>query len=191
MSIKSKIVGYSEENPKSLIANDLNFRVHPNDQAKIVGASMQELGWFDMVMVSKRTKRILNGHLRVQIAIERNALTVPVRWVQVDEGEEQAILASYDAIGLAATNETQSYKVLLQGITKANGDATNSFFAKVLGALEKKSVTKPKKRKPLGLIVVGAYQISVPGEQFSEWLRSLKKEHKQGVTDEIRKRLGF
>lgn len=194
MMFRNNIRGYGDVDPKELVANDLNFRVHPSDQNKVVQASLDDLGWFDMVMVSANTSRILNGHLRVSIAIQRGEPTVPVRWVDVTEDEEQAILASYDAIGLAAVTDNNQLKGLLQSIVKPS-NALGNFYSKVLATLEKKDQAKknkPKKVQPPIKIRVGNLEQEVPADVFKAWFKPLKKINKPDELAQLfRERLGF
>jgi len=91
--------------PRELVAHDRNWRLHPVDQREAMRAALESLGWLEDVMVSERTGRILNGHLRVEDAIKRGDDVVPTSWVDLDAGEELFVLETFDAIaGLAVVD---------------------------------------------------------------------------------------
>ena len=82
--IKNRIVGQEEVNPEELLAHPFNWRVHPKEQQKALQSSLDKIGWVKQVIVNKKTNHVVDGHLRVNIAL-RN-------------GEEKIILASLDPL---------------------------------------------------------------------------------------------
>jgi len=52
--------------------------------------------------VSENSGRVLNGHARLELALETGQARVGVTFVDVTEEEEAWILATYDAIGRMA-----------------------------------------------------------------------------------------
>src|SRR5574340_102349 len=85
---KSRIVKYEDTDPRSLIPNPDNFKIHPNNQALLMDDIISEIGWIQNVIVNTRTNHIIDGHLRVVRAIEHNEPTVPVTWVDIDPDDE-------------------------------------------------------------------------------------------------------
>ena len=84
--------------PTQLLAHELNPNIHPMPQARAVEGSIEELGWIRHVVVNEATGKVLDGHLRVSIAITRGAL-VPVDYVNLDEQSELLALALLDTTG--------------------------------------------------------------------------------------------
>lgn len=118
--LRSRIVGEGDEAPDQLLANPLNWRVHPKHQADALEGLLEEVGWVQRVIVNRATGHIVDGHLRAQIGMRRNEPTIPVLYVDLTPDEERLILAVIDPIsGLAGTDQTLLDQVLL-GINSDN-----------------------------------------------------------------------
>lgn len=95
---KNRIVGAGEENPEQLLANPDNWRVHPSEQQDLLAGVLTEVGWIDDVVVNRTTERIIDGHLRVMLAMRAGEKKIPVKYVELTEAEERVILATFDKI---------------------------------------------------------------------------------------------
>jgi hypothetical protein len=105
---QNRIVGEGEEAPDQLLAHPDNFRIHPAHQQDVLSAVLNKVGIVQRVIVNKRTGRMLDGHLRVQMAISEDVPLVPVTYVDLSEHEEALVLATYDAISaLAVTDDAK------------------------------------------------------------------------------------
>lgn len=113
---KNRIVGYGEENPNQLLANPLNFRIHPKDQQAATEGSLDTLGWIDDVIINKTTGHVVDGHLRVTLALRNNAATVPVKYVELTEEEEAQALISLDPIAAMAATDKQKLDTLIHSV---------------------------------------------------------------------------
>ena len=116
MNWRNRIVGHEEVDPLTLTPHPQNIYLHPMPQRKAVTASLGEIGQVRTIVANQRTRHILNGHLRVEIAIAENIPTVPVTWIDVTEDEERVILVFFDRIGEQATIETNRLTDLLQEV---------------------------------------------------------------------------
>ncbi len=96
---QNRIVGHADVDPLTLKAHPKNFRTHANQQRRLMEAALDELGHVGEIVVNQRSGRIMNGHLRVELAIGRAEERVPVTWVDVSDEEELVLLAFFDAIG--------------------------------------------------------------------------------------------
>ncbi len=96
---QNRIVGHADVDPLTLKAHPKNFRTHANGQRRLMEAALDELGHVGEIVVNQRSGRIMNGHLRVELAIGRAEERVPVTWVDVSDEEELVLLAFFDAIG--------------------------------------------------------------------------------------------
>src|SRR3972149_2850929 len=85
---RSRIVGTGEEPPESLLANPRNWRTHPKAQQDALAGVLDEVGWVQDVIVNRRTGYIVDGHLRVSLAISRAEPTIPVKYVDLSPDEE-------------------------------------------------------------------------------------------------------
>ena len=111
---RNRIVGYGTESPDQFLANDLNARVHPEQQQRVVAGLLNGVGWVDEVMVNVRSgeawpvnqrnvKTVVDGHLRIVLALRRNEESVPVKYVDLNPDKEAAVLAAYDYDGTGLT----------------------------------------------------------------------------------------
>lgn len=102
---KSRIVGHGEEAPDQLLANPQNWRIHPKEQQDALSGILGEVGWVQSVIVNRTTGHLVDGHLRVSIALRDGAKKVPVVYVDLTPEEEALVLATIDPIaGLAGTD---------------------------------------------------------------------------------------
>lgn len=107
-SWRNRIVDRTEERPDQLVANPRNWRIHPHTQEEALVAVLDRVGWVTDVIANRRTGYVVDGHLRVLAAMSRGEETVPVTWVDLDPGEEELILATFDPLtGLAVADQAQ------------------------------------------------------------------------------------
>lgn len=137
---RSRIVRVGEAHPAELKRNAKNWREHPAAQRAAMTAALDALGWIQDVVVNLTTGNLLDGHLRVDLALERGEAVVPVKWVELTADEEERALAVMDPIGAMATAnrgklqelvDAQRSKAgalagLLEGIGKRHGLASRA-----------------------------------------------------------------
>jgi hypothetical protein len=114
---RSRIVGTGEENPKELQENPANWRRHPPGQRTVLGQALDEVGWVTQVIKNKRTGNLVDGHVRVELAVERDEPSVPVTYVDLSEDEERLVLASLDPIGALAETDAAALDTLLASLS--------------------------------------------------------------------------
>jgi hypothetical protein len=68
---RSRIVGTGTEDPTQLVANPRNWRIHPEGQQDALGSVLDEVGWVGQVLVNRTTGHVVDGHLRVELALAR------------------------------------------------------------------------------------------------------------------------
>ncbi len=104
-SWRNRIIGSGEENPESLLANPGNWRIHPRAQQDALSGVLSEVGWVANIIVNRQTGHVIDGHLRVSLALRRHEPTVPVTYVDLTPDEEALVLATFDPISaMAAAN---------------------------------------------------------------------------------------
>ena len=118
---RNRIVGHGEEAPAELVPNERNWRRHPASQAKALGGALAEIGWVQQVVVNRTTGRLVDGHLRLELALARNEPVVPVTYVELSEEEERVVLATLDPIGAMADADTTKLAELLRDLAPADG----------------------------------------------------------------------
>src|SRR6478752_7529241 len=102
MNWQNRIVGYGEEAPDQLLANPKNWRMHPAQQQEAMQGVLDEIGWIQDVIVNRRTGHIVDGHLRVELALKKSEPKIPVKYIDVSEEEEGLILATFDPVSAMA-----------------------------------------------------------------------------------------
>ncbi len=118
---RNRIVGYSEEVPDQLLASPWNWRVHPKNQQDSLSGVLREVGLVQNVICNRTTGHVVDGHLRVSLAISEEQPTVPVTWVELSEDEERLILATIDPLSAMAATDRDQLDALLREVQ--TGDA--------------------------------------------------------------------
>lgn len=91
---RSRIVDHAEVSPGDLVPNPSNWRTHPADQQRALTGALSEIGWVAEVLVNRTTGHVVDGHLRVELALARHEPTVPVTYVELSDDEERLVLAT-------------------------------------------------------------------------------------------------
>lgn len=99
----NRITGYAEVAVTELTAHPQNWRIHSAAQEHSLEQVLDIVGVVQNIVVNQRTNHVLDGHLRVSLAMRRNQATVPVTYVSVTEEEERIILATFDPLSALAT----------------------------------------------------------------------------------------
>jgi hypothetical protein len=130
---QSRIVGHGTEDPDQLLANPRNWRVHPKGQQTALATALSEVGWAAPVIVNQRTGHVVDGHLRIGLALSRGEPEVPVVYVDLSEAEEQVVLATLDPIAGMAITDVSAHAGLLADLEA--GGAFESLIAAVSGQM--------------------------------------------------------
>ena len=126
---KNRIVGSGTANPADIIANPANWRLHPQAQRDALEGLLNEVGWVQDVIINKTTGLLLDGHLRVEIALARGETSIPVKYVELSVEEEALVLATLDPLGAMATIDAAQYDALLRDVETGNA-AVQAMLAK-------------------------------------------------------------
>lgn len=117
----SRIIGSGEEEPEQLLANPKNFRVHPKEQQDALEGALDTIGWIQQVIVNQNTGHIIDGHLRVSLAMRKGETRIPVIYVDLTQEEEDIALATIDPITGLANQDNELLQSLLAGIDLEDG----------------------------------------------------------------------
>jgi DNA modification methylase len=123
----NRIVDQGFEDPEQLLANPFNARIHPKFQQESLKAILDEVGWVDRVIVNRTSGHVLDGHLRVALAITAGE-QVPVEYVELNEREEQLILSTFDWITQQAIYDADNLETLLRAIGDSENDALQALL---------------------------------------------------------------
>jgi DNA modification methylase len=119
---RSRITAHGEVAPSDLLPNPRNWRTHPTEQQRALAGALAEVGWVTEVIVNQTTGRLVDGHLRVELALQRQESSVPVTYVDLSEEEEGIVLATLDPIGAMAAAEESARETLLAALDPADAD---------------------------------------------------------------------
>jgi DNA modification methylase len=72
------------------------------------------------VLVNRTTGRLVDGHLRVELAARRGETAIPVSFVQLSEAEEALVLATLDPLAALAEVDDAKLRELLAGLDTDN-----------------------------------------------------------------------
>jgi ParB-like chromosome segregation protein Spo0J len=139
---RSRITRHAVVDPATLTANPANWRRHPKHQADALAALLADVGYVQSVMVNERSGRLVDGLLRVELAVARGEPGIPVTYVDLDDDEERLVLATLDPLAAWAETDGASLRALLDGVSSSD-DALGS----LLGSLAE-SVALPVEPEP-------------------------------------------
>lgn len=91
---RNRIVGHADVEPAQLLASPLNFRRHPKAQQDALSGVIGEIGYLDPVIVQQGTDMVIDGHLRVELAMRQNVPTIPVQYVDLTATRATAAMAA-------------------------------------------------------------------------------------------------
>lgn len=110
---RSRIIGHAEVAPSDLVPNPENWRSHPQEQRDALGGALGDVGWVTEVIVNKTTGHLVDGHLRLDLALSRGEPFVPVTYVDLTVDEERLVLATLDPLAAMADAEVIPLQELL------------------------------------------------------------------------------
>ena len=140
---RNRIVGTGEEAPDQLLANPANWRIHPKPQQDALGDALDDIGWIQQVVVNRQSGHLIDGHLRVSLAMRNNEQTVPVLYVDLDDREEALALATLDPIAAMAAADKQKLDELLRDV-----DTGSAALQEMLAGLAEQAGVTPADVEP-------------------------------------------
>ncbi len=112
----NRIVAHGEASPGDLVPNPENWRLHSDAQKGALAGVLGDVGLVQSVVVNRTTGHLVDGHLRVELAIAEGQPSVPVVYVELSEREERLVLASLDPITAMASADREKLAELLTSI---------------------------------------------------------------------------
>jgi hypothetical protein len=137
-----RITGSGTEAPDQLLANPFDWRVHPKAQQEALAGVLDEVGWVQNVLVNQRTGHVVDGHLRVALAISRGEPSIPVLYVDLSVEEERLVLARLDPLAAMATTDEEKLRELLAEIS-VDSEALAAMLTALAPAEPKDGLTDP------------------------------------------------
>lgn len=114
---RNRIVGYGEEAPDQLLANPKNWRIHSKTQQDALRGVLHEVGVVQDVLVNRTTGFVVDGHLRVALALSDGQPVIPVKYVELTEAEEALVLATFDPLAALAGADREQLDALLRDVS--------------------------------------------------------------------------
>lgn len=117
--------------PHILLSNPRNWRLHTPAQIRATEDSLARLGFLKPVIVRDGTNVIVDGHLRVEVAIAAGQEAIPVDYVAMSDDEELLALAALDRITEMAETDAEAYASLVEALP--TDDASADLYAALIG----------------------------------------------------------
>lgn len=121
--IQTRILRHELRDPATMEPHPLNWRKHTRAQRQMVESSLRLFGWFESVIWNERTGRLVDGHLRREIALAWKLPEIPATVVDLSDEEERLALALFDAIGAMAIDDKAKLGDLLVEAQRKDGNA--------------------------------------------------------------------
>jgi hypothetical protein len=110
---KNRIVEAGNVAPGDIKAHPRAWRRHPKAQRAAVQALLDEVGWVGQVTINRRTGRLIDGGLRLELARDSGETTLPVTYVDLSEDEERLMLATLDPVSAMAEADADQWARLV------------------------------------------------------------------------------
>lgn len=120
-AFRNRIVGYELVDVGAITRNPLNWRAHPDAQRSAMSDLLGQLGYVDVCLVNKRTGRLIDGEMRLDIAEAKGETQVPVLWVDLSDDEERLALATINPMSELAATDPDKLGELLAGVEHKGG----------------------------------------------------------------------
>lgn len=110
---RNRIVRSGTIDPEQIIANPMNWRIHPTAQQQAIEGSLDELGWAKRVILQDGSDLCIDGHARVMLALRRGEREIPADWTDHSDDEVAKLLTILDPVtGLAVADREQLEQLL-------------------------------------------------------------------------------
>ncbi len=180
---RNRIVGHGEKPPGELRANDANWRQHPQHQREAMREMLEEVGWVSGVMINRTTGNMIDGHLRVEEAIDAGEPLVPYDEVELSLEHERLVLAALDPLAALAAPDVDKLDKLLDELAREGGGALDGMLADLAQSLHSGQHLAPEDPSPETFWPRIACQ--VPPTVFKRWQKALQAQDKANDRDAI------
>lgn len=118
----NRITGAGTAAPDQLLANPRNPRRHSGTQQEAMKAVLERVGWVTDVIVNTTTGHVVDGHMRVELAMRAGIPEIPVKYVSLSEAEEAEVLATFDPLAGLAVMDRHALADLLGDVDPAGDE---------------------------------------------------------------------
>lgn len=139
---------------------------------------LEEVGWVQQVIINQRTGNLVDGHLRCQLAAREGNKTIPVLYVDIDEAEEELVLATLDPIAAMAATDKAKLDELFQDINSDN-ENVQKLIANI--AEKERILSTDVETKSEADFIPEQYMILIECSNEKEQSDLLEKFYKEGI----------
>ena len=122
---KNRIVKTGEVDVEQLLANEKNWRIHPKVQQDALLGAIEDIGIVKSILLNLRTSEqwspgergvetMVDGHLRVMLAMRSHQKTLPAEWCDLSPSEEAIALSTLDPLTSLAVADKEKLDALLR-----------------------------------------------------------------------------
>lgn len=149
---RSRIVGHGRVDPRSLKDHPLNWRVHGENQNRVIRDAIEQIGVISQIIVSKRSGCIIDGHGRKDLAVANEEELVDVVYVDLTPDEERIALATINPMAELAATDPEKLQALLTEVDRKEGplDGLLQQLEEAAGGAVVRATNKEASRKPGG-----------------------------------------
>lgn len=123
--IVEETLTFEWRDPREMQKHALNWKIHTSVQREAYRELHDEVGWAGALLLNTRTGRLLDGHMRLDDALENNEERVPVLVIDVPEEKELMILEYLDMVG-SLFQAKQSAVSVLENLHQAKSNLLRS-----------------------------------------------------------------
>lgn len=102
--------------------NSLNARLHSLAQQDTVLNLIEKIGYIQPIIINQNTNRLIDGHLRLALALREGQKEISAIWVNLTPAEEKAALLTLDATSRQATYSANQLELLVNDLALAARD---------------------------------------------------------------------
>lgn len=77
---------------------------------------MDDVGWVQTVVVNERTMHVIDGHMRVELAIINGEEEIPVTFIDVSDEEEEKLLILFDPVATLSRQNKERVEKIIKGV---------------------------------------------------------------------------
>ena len=150
MSWKNRVVSLEFIKAGSLIPDQRNYRLHPENQRQAMKEVLENVGWASAAIARYNESGelvLVDGHLRADLDKEE---MIPVLIVDLDESEAAAVMATHDPLAGMAEIDTSALQALLEDMPSV-GEIMTGNLDELLDSLQPKPVretSSPSAERP-------------------------------------------
>ncbi len=111
----NRIVGHGDMDPEQLLACPNNYRIHTQAQRAALKGAIGDLGFIRSVTITK-DGMVVDGHLRVALALSEGQQSIPVEIVDLNEDEVKEALLTLDPLSAMAAADKEKLDELLHDV---------------------------------------------------------------------------